>query len=461
METSALVESYSPDTSPRRVLLINPPVHDTRIPWRRWQQPVTLLQLATLLEQYKCDVRLLDALTPTSLSLPSRERIKVLARGSSTFNYWRFGASPKQMRAQLEHLRQEHWQPDEVYVEGFTTYWWPGVREVTDAVRVIFPDATIVLCGAYAQLGCDHARRMSGADVVVKGTMKGLAELPTHPTLYQTHLPFAYISFGSGDRSAEDVVEEIVSKYRHLSVNMRVHTFAFADHNVASRFREQFLAVLEAVPANNMRISLHVLGTLRARDIVACPEIANLLFRAGCKHIVFADDRDLPMTDEARENYLDDHRAAMALCVKAGFKPRQEQLSASLSVGRPGEDIASTTRFMSRLAHVAGSVIPIPYQPLPKQVADDPEFILHNGKLFPFAEQNGIDYRRYQDLLGLSALLNAKYREQTFDFLGDGLISQLVRKSLLTESWDPKRNGLPDRPIVVGYFNKEGKWVRS
>lgn len=113
------------------------------------------------------------------------------------------------------------------------------------------------------------------------------------------------------------------------------------------------------------------------------------------------------------------------------------------------------------MAHVAGSLIPIPYQPSPSEADGDPDHILHNGKLFPFAEANGITYRAYQDLLGLAALLNAKYRQQTFDFLGEGLIARLVRESLVTERWDPRKSDMPSRPITIGYFNKEGRWVRS
>jgi hypothetical protein len=47
--SAKVVQGYVPETTPRRVLLFNPPVYDTRFPWSRWQQPVTLLQLATLL----------------------------------------------------------------------------------------------------------------------------------------------------------------------------------------------------------------------------------------------------------------------------------------------------------------------------------------------------------------------------------------------------------------------------
>ena len=103
----------------------------------------------------------------------------------------------------------------------------------------------------------------------------------------------------------------------------------------------------------------------------------------------------------------------------------------------------------------------IPYQPTPAECSPTLPLEMQNGKLFPFAEENQLSFRGYQDILGLAAVLNAKYRSQTFDFLGDGLISRLVRESLVTGSWNPTEIIGHDRPVTVGWFNKEGKWVRS
>jgi len=60
-----------------------------------------------------------------------------------------------------------------------------------------------------------------------------------------------------------------------------------------------------------------------------------------------------------------------------------------------------------------------------------------NGKLFPLRNLSGIRYSEYMDLLGLAVVLNAKYRERTFDFLGDGLVGRLFRDSVARRGWDP------------------------
>src|SRR5439155_27349632 len=48
-----------------RVLLLNPPVEETRYSWLRWNQPLDLLKLASRLRsQVECGVKLLDCMKP-------------------------------------------------------------------------------------------------------------------------------------------------------------------------------------------------------------------------------------------------------------------------------------------------------------------------------------------------------------------------------------------------------------
>jgi hypothetical protein len=71
--------------------------------------------------------------------------------------------------------------------------------------------------------------------------------------------------------------------------------------------------------------------------------------------------------------------------------------------------------------------------------------------IFQFREQNGTTYRDYADLLGLAAVLSAKYRNQTFDFLGDDLIARLFRESVRNRAWDPAPDvkGSLKLPVLV------------
>src|ERR1700752_3975679 len=113
--SATMVHNFLPEASPRRVLLFNPPVYDTRFPWINWQQPVTLLQLGTLLRHYEGDVRLIDALYFKSDETITRRRARKLTRGDISINYWRYGHLQSRLISQLKFLKQEKWQPDDVY----------------------------------------------------------------------------------------------------------------------------------------------------------------------------------------------------------------------------------------------------------------------------------------------------------------------------------------------------------
>ncbi len=461
--SATVVQDYKPEVGTRRVLLFNPPVYDTRFPWSRWQQPITLLQLATLLHRYQCDVRLIDTLYIKSNEALTRRRKRVLTRGEISINYWRFGQLPSALYAQLKALDKEGWRPDEVYLEGFTTFWWEGVREAITLVRKLFPEARVILCGSYPSLATEHAVAHSGADILVVGSIEGLAGLPLDLSLYPTRPLFTYLSIGTDKLSSSNLVKEFLAKANSTNEQERIRQFAFADHNVVSRFPEHFRAVLQAAIDRKIKVSFYALGNLRPHDLVEDPELADLLFRAGFKQLFFADDRDLPLTEEAREEHIECYRYAIERCINAGYRWRTEALAGAVCIGRRGEQLEDIAAFMTKLAHAAGSLIVVPYQPSPANCASGLSLELQNGKLFPFAEYNDVSYRAYQDLLGLAALLNAKYRSCTFDFLGEGLISRLVRSSLVSKSWDPRNTpGIQnERPVTVGWFNKEGKWVRS
>lgn len=457
-----MVQDYKPEAGFRRVLLFNPPVYDTRFPWARWQQPITLLQLATLLRSSHCDIRLIDALYIQPDKTLTRRRMDVFKRGKVSINYWRFGRLPSELAAQCDNLKCEGWEPDEVYIEGFTTFWWKGVVEAVTLLRKKFPHTRIILCGTYPSIAPEHAKINSGADVLVTGSLQGLAGLPLDLSLYHNRPTFTYLSIGTDKRTSSDIVDEFLYKANSTNQQERIRQFAFADHDVVCRFPEQFRALLEAIVDKKIKVSFYALGNINPGDLANDPELADLLFRAGFKQLVFADDRQLPFTEEAREKLLDDYHYAIENCIAAGYKARTEALVGSVSIGRPGENLTAVTAVMTKVAHVAGSLIVVPYQPSLVECASDLPLEYQNGKLFPFAEYNGASYSSYQDILGLAAILNAKYRSRTFDFLGDSLIPRLVRSSLVNESWNPRKAGvLIERPITVGWFNKEGKWVRS
>src|SRR3954464_3570593 len=83
-----------------RILLVNPPVQDTRYAWLHWNQPFDLLRIGAFLKQEAgCKVDLLDFMKPDAEGGGSKTRLcgdrqnRNIGAGRFAHRYpmWRFG----------------------------------------------------------------------------------------------------------------------------------------------------------------------------------------------------------------------------------------------------------------------------------------------------------------------------------------------------------------------------------
>lgn len=414
-----------------KVLLVNPPVYDTRLPWARWAQPTFLLRLGARFRCSGAEVKLIDAISHKSSERLKRKRITSLNLDGINVYKWRYGLPETELKRRFADLKQSAWQPDVVWVQCLTTFWWEGAREAISLIKQTFPSTRVVISGAYSLYAPTHAKEVAGADEVVNDSMLELAHWQPDLGLYETVPPFAYLSLSPNAFTEEEVVGEVVKALRR-----GVRHFAFSDHGIVQKFPEFYKSVLESLITEKLRISFYTMGSISASDLVAQPDLPVLMKEAGYAMIVFSDDRHTSGDPSADEQLIEDYAKASELCGKAGFKLRTEALSASLCIGRRGENLASRVQVASHLVHHMGSVIFWPYQPHPDECPDVP-LEGQNGKLFPFRADNSYTYRDYLNVLGIGTVLNAKYRSQTFDFLGDGLTSRLFRESVVRRGWDP------------------------
>src|SRR5437588_9376025 len=59
-----------------RVLLLNPPVEETRYSWLRWNQPLDLLKIGSLLRtEVECGVELIDCMKPDPAGNVGEDRL--------------------------------------------------------------------------------------------------------------------------------------------------------------------------------------------------------------------------------------------------------------------------------------------------------------------------------------------------------------------------------------------------
>lgn len=445
------------ETGARRVLLVQPPLYDTRLYWSDFLQPVALLQLATALRRCGCDLRLLDALWVGQGEVLKRQRVRQFHRDDVAVNYWRWGLPRGRLKQQMDSLKDTGWSPDDVYLLAGEAYQWEGSAEAAQLLRQAWPFARVLLVGQYPTTATEHAWAHSGVDVLLVGQLKELAGLPLDLSLTPAWPSHSHLAIDTPERPIDELISELRALAAPPDRKNRIAHIVLAGQDVLAGFPAQVRAVLEAARDERLDVTFHAFGGIAPGALARDAGLAQLLFDAGLKQVIFSDGRDLPPTTEALAHQLDDYGAAIEHCVAAGYRWRSDALVGAVCLGRPQERLKEVAAYLTELSHTAGSVIVRPYQPDPSECPGALPLEEQNGKLFPFAPPG--QYRDFLDLLGLSAVLNAKYRSRTFDFLGGGLIPRLVRQSLITESWRPPTNDA-DRPVTVGWFGKDGKWVR-
>jgi radical SAM superfamily enzyme YgiQ (UPF0313 family) len=420
------------DGAPDRVLLVNPPAVDVRLPWSQWIQPTALLRAGSFLKARGADVRYVDCLAPTNgkrLSKSLHDRVVI---DGVTVNRWHYGTSARELVRGLEELKASGWSPDLVLVEGLAAHWWPGVAEVSRIVQRQFSSVPLVLLGAYPFLVRKHAERHVEATHFLDTIPLCIQSIRVDPAFSTGSEGSHYLWIGEPFGSVDTAIDEI----HEITARRKRTLFAVADLEIAEDgyASDQFEYFLDRLIAIGFRSRFVALGNITLAAFVRRPELAARMKAAGCKQLFFADDRNLPDDPRFTEPLIQEYAAAAEVLHKAGFHPRYDELTGTISIGRLGEDIAERAELATRVASTIGSVVLWPYQPTPSEC---PAVSLEdtNGRMLPLRQSGS--YRDYLELYGLAAILNAKYRQRTFDFLGDGLVPRLFRQSMESRAWEP------------------------
>lgn len=435
-----------------RVLLVNPPVYDTRLPWARWQYPSLLPRISSRFRSVGCDVKFVDALRGSDQARFRRKLATRFDLDGIIVSQWRHGRTTADVVRNLRALKRAGWQPDRVFIECFTAIWWRGASEVSSLVRQVFPDARVGIVGGYPASAPRHVERWCSATPCGSVPIR-VRSAPNDWSMMSPVAGLGYLTFAGGARSPGDLVDEV-----EAGAASGVRDYALAEHAVVSRYPDLVLELFERVLSRGVRARFILPGTVSPFELLRHPELALLLRRAGCTQIFFSDDRQAPQSREADEKLVDAYRRVAELCHRAGFPRRSDALSGGVCLGRAGEALGARAALLTRVAGAIGAVLAWPYQPTPAECAvhgGSRRYELCNGKIFPLRKANGATYRDYLNLLGLAAVLNAKYRDHTFHFDGPGFISGLLRDSLAREAWipDPAVKGglrLPVLPPRVG-----------
>jgi hypothetical protein len=444
-------------TSASRVLLINPPVWESRYQWIKWNQPLDLLKLSTYLKsEIGCQVRLFDFMVPNRdgkvgrTSHRSEPRIEL---GQTHYNIYHFGATFAQFDEHVQNTMAD-WIPDLVVVTSLTSYWARSVVQTVNRVINTVPggfDVPVGLLGAYPGLEPEHARANIFCEkkILLSGT-EFLIDQPSDLSAYDTMSKrdqdgklvangTVAPTFAALDIRSRGLIDEIRNKITH-----GMNQFVFFNDDILSfvdplseiakeqdsqtfktRFQSRFLEPrfygICGVQPNKLTAEVaHIMRKARFEEIYIEPAILN-----GCLDI-------------------DAYKQAHEALAVAGLLDTSIPTAGFVFVGRPDDDRDTLVEHLLNMLELFGSVIPKPYSPTPGS-AEYEEHIdklptkkphLLSPHLFPFSEINGIDREEYNELYRMTAFINKRVRGTGFDLLPGTVGYEFFRNSIEREVWN-------------------------
>src|SRR5262249_58011675 len=120
-----------------RVLLLNPPVEETRYSWIRWNQPLDLLKIGSRLRSHvKCGVELLDCMKPDEGGKVSEDWLPRDRRYYSVtgerYPMRRFGISYGELTRQLTAMHKQEGgkkRPTQIWITSLGSDWDENVGQ--------------------------------------------------------------------------------------------------------------------------------------------------------------------------------------------------------------------------------------------------------------------------------------------------------------------------------------------
>jgi len=472
MNYSAVICSADTFDSPtvsagrRRALLISPPVYDAQY-WARWSQPAGLLRIASLLHERGYRLDLLDCMETDQRGQVRKSMRKgadgkplMIHRDNITKRIWHFGMQWEEIRQRMKAFEP----PDEVWISSIMTYWWESTRDMVALVRSIFPRATILVGGLYPTLAPKHARDRLGADVIFTGEIPAASHQWTDLSLYRTPPSYAILTTSRGcpwdchycsartlnngsnkmrKRTPEDVLDEIEDKMQRFGIRR----FGFYEDN-ALAVRGHLQRILELIIERGHKLDLYAPEGFETRLLTE--ELLRTMKIAGFEkvHLPFeALKWDTNLGWNRRHASTASFEHALDAAIRAGFKPRTQQINAFVLFGLPDDKLEDIVDSVMYIHHTVGSIIPMLFTPVPgTHIYREHAEYLHNemgwdlqdlnGKLLPFLEYNQRRYPElratdYLELERLMSILNeGKFLWRAIDLCDASQASSTFRKAL-------------------------------
>jgi radical SAM superfamily enzyme YgiQ (UPF0313 family) len=414
------------------VLLINPWITDFAA-YNFWVKPLGLLNIASLLRQNGFRVTLIDCL---DFSMKRRKyedgkffRTKIdkpRPLKSVPRNYSQYGIPEEMLLKRFSMLEEK---PDIIGITSGMTYWYPGISKVVELTKKFFKNVPIILGGTYATLCYDHARKLSGVDIVFNGggeleALKLISDLtdfePRTPNplpagassqagelrtnlypafdLYPqldyiciatsrgcpfrcTYCASPFLTKGFSTRGPFAVVDEI----EYWTIKYRINNIAFYDDALLIDPSGRFIPIMKEVIKRRIRCNFHTPNALHIREIDE--EVADLLFRSGFKTIRlgFETSNEATQVETGGKVNNQEFRRAIEYLNRAGYSGKE--IGVYIMVGLPGQRVEEAEEAIAFVKESGANPIlveysPIPHTPLFEKARKMSQFDLENEPLF-------------------------------------------------------------------------------
>ncbi len=411
-----------------RVLLVNPPICDFTA-YDFWLRPYGLLSVAGRLRG-RADMRLFDYMDRSRMPPGLRRddwgrgeyQSQIIAKPSALKHvprrFRRFGRP----RGDLQAFVRAAGAIDFVLVPTGMTYWYGGLAEVIEDIRMLAPAAKIILGGVYATLCPAHARGL-GADLVVEGT--DLSPLwgfiGVEPDL--DGLPVWELAIGEGVAPAKDhrdsagvikITEGCPFSCTYCSVprvygrwqprpaaravaelellhRLGVRNVAFYDDSLLYRAEDALLPMLGAVADHGWAFDFHTPNALNARFITA--DLARRLVAGGFRTFHLGIESESVRWQAATGGKVtgDEFTAAVEHLRVAGAPAGS--ITAYIIAGHPGGSAAEVEATIRRAAALGVRAMLAEFSPIPgtpdgdacSSFVDMAEPLCHNKTVFASA----------------------------------------------------------------------------
>ena len=388
-----------------RILLVNPPIYDFTA-YDFWLQPYGLFRVAGRLQQ-SCRLSFFNFLV-------SQQRDS-WGRGSfdgsyipkpNVFNdiprcFRRYGKPREEFRKFLKGKKAF----DAVLIQTSMTYWYLGIQEVIEDIRLSQPKAKIILGGVYSTICKEHALSL-GADLVIYDgfldhlwkflSIKPQTTLPFRPSGIQ-HYGVIKISDGCpfrcsycfsplfGPPFSIRPTEECLKELRQMATT-GIENIAFYDDALLYRPEQGLIPFLEKVIDSGIALKFHTPNAINARFVSA--DLAHLMVRAGFASFFIGLESSSTSWQRATGGkvYAEEYVAAVRHLREAGARA----ITTYIIVGHPSSDDQELESSIE-LAHENGTkVLLSEFSPIPgtedgeksRAWADLEEPLSHNKTAF-------------------------------------------------------------------------------